>query len=115
MIPALWSRKTAQELKLLNELYLYLGYYTNYFQPVSKLILKTRTGSKVSKKYDKALTPFRRVLAHKDISEKIKKEIMAEYDWLNPADLKRKISRLQDKLLKLNLLKKTVERDEVDK
>jgi hypothetical protein len=40
---------------------------------------------------------------------------MAEYDWLNPADLKRKISRLQDKLLKLNLLKKTVERDEVDK
>ena len=106
---------TAQELKLLNELYLYLGYYTNYFQPVSKLALKTRTGSKVSKKYDKALTPFRRVLAHKDISDKIKKEIMAEYDWLNPADLKRKISRLQDKLLKLNLLKKTAERDEVDK
>jgi hypothetical protein len=90
---------TAQELKLLNELYLYLGYYTNYFQPVSKLALKTRTGSKVSKKYDKALTPFRRVLAHKDIGEKIKKEIMAEYDFLNPADLKRKISRLQDKVI----------------
>jgi hypothetical protein len=102
---------TAQELKLLNELYLYLGYYTNYFQPVSKLALKTRTGSKVTKKYDKALTPFRRVLAHKDIGEKIKKEIVAEYDFLNPADLKRKISRLQDKLLKLNLLKKKVSRD----
>ena len=34
-----------------------------------------------------------------------------QYDSLNPAELKRKISKLQGKLLKLNSLKKTLERN----
>jgi len=96
-------------------LYLYLGYYTNFFQPVVKLTEKTRNGSRVSKKYDVALTPYRRVLGHKDIDNRIKEELKREYDALNPADLKRKISRLQNKLLKLNSLKKTVERNSDNK
>ena len=38
------------------------------------------------------------------------------YDKINPAELKRKISKLQDKLLKLNTLKKILERNStVDK
>jgi hypothetical protein len=102
---------TDQELDILNELYLYLGCYINFFQPVVKLTQKTRNGSRVSKKYDVATTPYRRVLGHKDIDDKIKEELKREYDALNPAELKRKISRLQDKLLKLNSLKKTVERN----
>jgi len=102
---------TDEELDLLNELYMYLGCYANYFQPVVKLVSKTRDGSRVIKKYDKALTPYRRVLGHKDIDDRIKKELKNKYDGLNPADLKRKIARLQDKLLKLNSLKKTVERN----
>lgn len=102
---------TEEELTILNELYLYLGYYTNFFQPVVKLVEKTRNGSKVSKKYDAALTPYRRVLKSKDIDDRIKEKLKAEYDVLNPAELKRKISKLQDKLLKLNSLKKTVERN----
>ena len=104
---------TDEELKLLNELYLYLGYYTNFFQPVVKLIEKTRNGSRVSKKYDVAITPYRRVLKSKEIGDNVKEKLKKEYDVLNPADLKRKISRLQDKLLKLNSLKKNVERDKV--
>ena len=87
---------TDKELALLNELYLYLGYYTNYFQPVVKLTQKIRDGSKVTKKYDKALTPYRRVLKNKDITDDIKEELKKEYDALNPAELKRIISRLQD-------------------
>ncbi|MBA7542876.1 ISNCY family transposase ISKol11 [subsurface metagenome] len=102
---------TAQELDLLNELYIHLDYYTNYFQPVVKLKSKTRVGSKVTKKYDVAKTPFRRVLKCQDIDDKIKEELKRKYDSLNPADLKRKISKLQDKLLKLNSLKKTLERN----
>lgn len=104
---------TEEELELLNELYIYLGHYTNYFQPVVKLTSKTRTGSKVTKKYDEAKTPFRRVLESKYIDDKIKKELKVQYDILNPADLKRKISRLQDKLLKLNVLKSKVRKDTV--
>ena len=33
------------------------------------------------------------------------------YDMINPAELKRKISKLQDKLLKLNTLKQKVRKD----
>jgi len=104
---------TEEELSLLNELYIYLDHYTNYFQPVVKLQSKTRTGSKVTKKYDEAKTPFRRVLESKYIDDKIKEELKVQYDSLNPADLKRKISRSQDKLLKLSVLKSKVRKDAV--
>lgn len=99
------------ELDILNELYIYLDFYTNYFQPVNKLKSKTRTGSKVSKKYDTAKTPFRRVLESKYIDDKIKEKLRIQYESLNPADLKRKISALQDKLVKLNVLKQKVRKD----
>ena len=99
------------EVDILNELYAYLGCYTNFFQPVLKLVFKTRTGSKVTKKYDEAKTPYRRVLEYSDINDKIKARLNKQYDSLNPADLKRKISMLQDKLLKLNVLKQKVEKD----
>ncbi|GAG78131.1 unnamed protein product, partial [marine sediment metagenome] len=102
-----------EELSLLNELYIYLDHYTNYFQPVVKLVSKTRTGSKVSKKYDAAKTPFRRVLESEHIDDKIKARLKVQYDSLNPADLKRKISGLQDKLFKLNVLKSKVRKDAV--
>ena len=102
---------TDEELRVLNELYIYLDSYVNYFQPVLKLISKTRVGSKVTKKYDKAKTPFRRVLESKSIDDKIKKSLKREYDRLNPVELKRNITRLQDELLKLNTLKQKVEKE----
>jgi len=102
---------TEEELSILNELYVYLDYYTNYFQPVTKLESRARVGSKVTKKYDLAKTPFRRVLGCQYINDKIKVKLEKQYDILNPAELKRMISRLQDKLLKLNSLKKTLERN----
>jgi len=104
---------TAEELDILNELYMHLDYYTNYFQPTLKLKSKIRTGSKVTKKYDIAKTPFRRVLKCQDIDDKIKARLKKKYNTLNPAELKRKISKLQDKLLKLNSLKKTIERNSI--
>jgi hypothetical protein len=102
---------SAAEVDILNELYAYLGCYTNYFQPVVKLVSKTRTGSKVTKKYDEAKTPYRRVLECKSINDKIKERLKQKYDSLNPAELKRKIANLQDKLLKLNALKQKVGKD----
>lgn len=53
---------TEQELKVLNELYGHLRLYTNFFQPVMKIVEKTRVGSRVKKKYDIARTPYKRVL-----------------------------------------------------
>lgn len=96
---------TEEELCLLNELYLYLGRYNNFFIPVTKLISKKRIGSKVTKKYDIARTSFRRVLESRSIDGKIKAGLRREHDSLNPVKLKKNIVRLQEKLLKLNVLK----------
>jgi hypothetical protein len=96
---------TPQELHSLNELYGYLRVYNNYFQPVMKLLEKTRIGSKVKKKYDKPQTPYQRVLTSPDISKETKKWLRKEYAKLNPAELKRQISKLQNKLIKLSSAK----------
>ena len=99
---------TQEELQIINELYRSLRLYTNFFQPTMKLIEKTRIGSKVKKRYDTPTTPYRRVLASPDVSRKNKNRLKYQYAKLNPAALKRKITRLQQKLIRLASLKKTV-------
>ena len=106
---------TDKELSILNKLYGYLRLYVNFFQPVRKLIKKERIGSKVTKRYDEAKTPYRRVLASPDIKEEIKVKLKNQYAMLNPAELKRKITKLQNKLLKLNTLKQKVREDLLEK
>lgn len=90
------------ELKALNELYGYLRLYTNFFQPVMKLTQKIRTGSKVKRCYDMAKTPYHRVLLLPSIPEDDKRRLEREYAKLNPADLKREITRLQEMLIELS-------------
>jgi len=102
---------TEQERVILNELYSYLRLYVNFFQPVRKLIKKERIGSKVKKRYDEAKTPYRRVLASSYIEEEIKMKLKSKYAMLNPAELKRRITKLQNRLLKLNTLKQKVRED----
>lgn len=89
---------TPPELELLNELYRSLRLYTNFFQPVMKLLSKTRVGSKVIKKHDQPLTPYHRVLKHPSVSPARKHQLQKQYQELNPASLKRAISKLQDRL-----------------
>lgn len=91
--------ETKEELELLNELYRSLRLYTNFFQPVMKLRSKERDGAKVRKKYDSAQTPYRRILASTKIEEK--GELNTIYESLNPAELKREITRLQNELIDL--------------
>jgi hypothetical protein len=89
---------TPEALDALNRLYAVLRLYTNYFQPSMKLIEKTRYGSKVRKKYDKAKTPYQRVLDSEAVPEAAKEELKRIYTTLNPVKLAREISRLQDEL-----------------
>jgi hypothetical protein len=100
-----------RELKLLNELYSELRLYVNYFQPVMKLVEKQRVGSKVKKKYDRARTPYERVMESSEISKEKKKRLKQEYERANPAQLKREITRLQNELIKISI-KKEKSRDE---
>lgn len=89
---------TPPELEALNQLYAVLRLYTNYFQPSMKLIEKTRNGSKVRKKYDKAKTPCHRVLDSDTVPEEAKEELKQIYATLNPVKLGREIGRLQDQI-----------------
>jgi hypothetical protein len=91
---------TDEQCQLLNELYSYLRLYTNFFLPTMKLKSKERVGSRVKKKYDQALTPYQRVLQSKLVSKAKKDQLRTKYATLNPAALKRKIERLQQRLSK---------------
>jgi len=97
---------TDKELKMLNELYAYLRLYTNFFQPSMKLVEKNRIGSKVKKRYDKPMTPYKRLLKSLNSDKAAQAKLKEQYDNLNPAHLKREISKLQNKLLKTNSKKR---------
>jgi hypothetical protein len=90
---------TDEQLALLNELYSYLRLYTNFFLPTMKLKSKERVGSRVKKRYDQARTPYQRVLDAPQVAKQKKQLLRATYVTLNPAALKRKIDRLQQRLL----------------
>lgn len=87
------------QLYILDELYEVLDLYNNFFQPSMKLQSKERHGARVTKKYDQARTPYQRVLDSKFISADIKEQLRARYQTLNPAQLKRRLEKLQQKLL----------------
>ncbi len=96
---------TDEELELLNRLYNVLRLYGNFFLPQMKLIEKTREGSKVKKRYDEARTPYRRLLESPDVDEVTKRKLKRQYAKLNPAELKRQILDLQDKIYKRAVFK----------
>jgi hypothetical protein len=92
--------ESRQHLVLLNRLYAVLRPYTNFFQPVVKLLVKTRVGSRVHKQYEAAQTPYQRLLAWEELEPKAKGRLQAEYGGLNPAELKRRCEWLQRQLLR---------------
>jgi hypothetical protein len=91
------------QLRLLNELYAHLRLYTNFFQPVMKLIRKERVGAKVKKTYDRPCTPYQRLASSSALSKHAKQQLHTQYASLNPAELKRNIVRLQSRLLRIGV------------
>jgi len=57
------------------------------------------SGSKAKKRYDEPQSPYQRVLGSAHVSEDCKQELKEQFVTLNPADLHRKIIRMQGKLL----------------
>lgn len=102
-------RETEHELNIMNDLYENeLRLYKNFFMPNIKLINKKRTGKhgeKIKKVYDKAKTPYQRVLECSYIDEKNKNRLKEDYMKLNPAELRRNIIAKINKLNKLKINK----------
>ncbi len=94
-----YSSHTA--LEALNNVYSLLRLYMNFFQPVMKIVSKTRYGAKVHKVYDTAQTPYQRLLSFSVASEIKRKELQTIYQSLNPATLLDQINNSLEKLWEL--------------
>jgi len=88
----------------LNRTYDLLRLYVNFFQPVMKLVSKTRHGAKVHKVYDTARTPYQRTLESGVLTEAKQQEIAATYHGLNPVLLLKQINENLESLWKLAVL-----------
>lgn len=92
--------ETKEELALINDLYRNeLRLYKNFFQPVMKLERKEIIGGHIKRKYDKAQTPYHRLLESRALSNEEKEKLKKLYSSLNPADLKRRIDTKLERLL----------------
>lgn len=83
----------------LMNLYRVLRLYINFFQPSCKLVKKVRTGSRVTKVYDKARTPYQRVMDAPQVDNDRKRKLTDLYASLDPVVLFEQVGRLQQLLL----------------
>lgn len=90
----------ADAWQALTELYANVRLYVNFFQPSLKLLSKSRDGSKVTKKYDKAKTPCQRLLDNPNISSSIKTRLKKQSHNLDPVVLLQEIQNKQQSLFK---------------
>jgi hypothetical protein len=97
---------TGVELELFNELYGLLRLMTNFFIPQQHLISKIRNGAKVTKRYDRAQTPYERVLGDGRIDQEIKERLYQQYESLNPAQIRRQMHSLNDQILAITRAKR---------
>jgi len=88
----------------LNELRL----FKNFFQPITKLVSKTRIKGKIKKKYDTPKTPCKRLMESDKVSQEEKDNLRKIYESLNPALLKKNIDEKLNKLQKIHDKKKAV-------
>ena len=94
-----FSSKAA--FKALEDIYTLLRLYINFFQPVSKLMRKSRHGAKVYKLYDTAQTPYQRLLRSGVLTEDKKRELADTYGALNPVTLLKEIRQSVEHLCTL--------------
>ena len=78
-----------------------LRLYVNFFQPVRKLVSKERHSARVLKRYDRAQTPYRRLLASGVLTPARRDALVAEYHRLNPLQLRAELAVRLDALWKL--------------
>lgn len=93
---------TAEQLATLAELYGHLRLLTNFFSPQSRLVSKTRDGAKVTRRYDTPATPYQRVLDTGVLTKAQASRLRILYLSLNPAELRRNVSRCQRRLRELS-------------
>lgn len=99
-----YGRYEGQEaVDVMNEYYSLLRLHTNFFLPQAKLLSRTRDGARIRKTYEPPLTPYRRLLRADSIPDTVKALLKETYASLNPAELKRAMMRLLERLTRLRV------------
>jgi len=93
---------TREAFEQLQHLHGLVRLYFNFFQPVMKLVSKTRDGAKVHKVYDKARTPYRRALESADFPAEARQSLAELYNQIDPVALLAQINRALDALWALS-------------
>lgn len=88
----------SESIQILNELYDVLIIYTNHFVPVRKCLKKEKVESRYIRRYDRAKTPYQRVVEHPAVDETIKRQLKTIHEAHNPYHLKQEIDRITKKL-----------------
>jgi hypothetical protein len=83
---------------LLLKLYRVLRLHVNFFQPSTKLLKKKRVGSRTSKQYDVARTPYRRLLDSDRVTAAEKHKLKELYKTLDPVMLFEQLAQIQEQL-----------------
>ncbi len=97
-----YDRFSSREaFKVLGDVYAVLRLYINFFQPVLKLVRKSRHGAKVHKVYDTAQTPYQRLLRSGVLREDKERELADMYGALNPVALLQQIRQSVEQLCAL--------------
>lgn len=92
---------TRAAFAVLQRLYRLLRLQLNFFRPVRKLVSKHRVGSKVTKRYDAARTPYQRLVAAGVLAPAQHQVLEAQLHGLDPITLAQDIERTLDMLWKL--------------
>jgi transposase InsO family protein len=96
---------TEAELSILNQIWELDRTYTNYLLAQQKIIFKQRNGSKVTKRYDRATTPFERAMARASVVTADRTAMQTVMKSIRPGNLYRQIQSLTTQLERLALSK----------
>jgi hypothetical protein len=72
--------------------------HVNFFQPVQKLIRKSRHGARARRVYDRPQTPFQRLCATGTLAPATRQKLEALYKGLNPLQLRRDLQAELERL-----------------
>jgi hypothetical protein len=87
---------------LLQQLYALLRVQLNFFRPFRKLHTRRRVGSKRHKRYDRARTPYQRLVDAGVLSDPTRRALHAQFVAVDPSRLADQISDILDRLWKLS-------------
>lgn len=96
--------ETEEQAQIARKILELVEIFINFFQSSNKLLEKKRVGTHITKHYDKALTPYKRLLKLRFLTEPQKQQLDEVYSKHNPLELTTKIRALQEKLRRTTIV-----------